>query len=180
MSTAPFSHPLRVAHLNPRKPTELTLSPDAAARDRIAADLGLERLPQARLDLRIAAAGNDAWELTGRLTARVVQPCVITLAPVDTAIDEPVRRIYSPHAAQPDPDTTGAGIEMPDDETEPLGQTIDAGAVLVEALALALPLYPRAPGAELPQENAADDAADGDTRRPFADLAALLRARDGN
>ena len=36
MVTNPYSHPLRVAHLNPRKPNPLTLEPDAAARARIA------------------------------------------------------------------------------------------------------------------------------------------------
>lgn len=162
----PYSHRLRVAHLSARQPTAVELEPDADERQRIAAALDLTDLPAARLDARIAPASNGAWELTGRLTARVVQPCVVTLAPVETALDEPVRRLYSPHAAEP----SEAEAEMPDDETEPLAQTIDAGAVLVEALSLALPLYPRSPGAAL--DPAPED--EPDTRRPFAGLGALL------
>lgn len=171
MVTNPYSHPLRVAHLNPRKPNPLTLEPDAAARARIAEALGIEALPAAAMTATVTAAGNDAWELTARLTARVVQPCVVTLAPVETAIAEDVRRVYSPHAAAPE----GDDVEMPDDEIEPLGQSIDAGAVLVEALSLALPLYPRAPGAALPDAGGEDKA---EARRPFADLAAMLARKE--
>ncbi len=129
---------------------------------------GITALPALRMEAQIAPAMQDAWELTGRITACVEQPCVVTLAPVRTDIDEPVRRLYSPHATTPDAEE----IEMPDDEIEPLGQTIDPGAVMVEALALALPPYPRAPGAELEQAGDAPD--DDDTRRPFAGLADLL------
>ena len=80
------------------------LSLDADRRARIAAALGLSRLPAARLEATIAATGQEAWTLTGRLTARVVQPCVVTLAPVETPIAEDVRRVYSPHAAAPEGD----------------------------------------------------------------------------
>ena len=182
MSPVPLSHPVRVAHLNPRKPADLTLAPDAQARARIAQALDLTDLPAVTLDARITAAPHGAWVLTGRLAARVVQPCVVTLAPVESVIDEPVRRLYSPHALDPHPDSAGAEIEMPDEETEPLGSFIDAGAVLVEALSLALPLYPRAPGAEAPAPDAgegmpaATDDADG--QRPFAGLAAMLARRN--
>lgn len=172
-STAVFTHRLRVAHLNPRAATEVALEPDAEARAAIAADLGLLDLPALRFNARITAQGNDAWLLQGHLSARVVQPCVVTLAPVETPIDEDVRRIFSPHAVAP----VEEEAEMPDDEMELLGQFIDAGAVMVEALALALPLYPRAADAELPE--AEPEAPDEDDRRkPFAGLDALLSKRD--
>ena len=78
------------------------------------------------------------------------------------------------------PDVTapeGAEIEMPEDDTqEPLPEVIDLGAVMAEALALALPDYPRAPGAELGEAVfAAPGVAalrDADLR-PFAALAKL-------
>ena len=160
MSPAPYSHKLRVSQLNARRPTPVALPPDADTRARIAAHLGLLALPPLRL------------------TAQVEQGCVVTLAPVTTAIAEDIRRVYSPHAATPE----GDEIEMPDDEIEPLGPVIDPGEGLVEELSLALPLYPRAPGAALPGDPLAGDAdaaTAGDTRRPFAGLAALLR-KDGD
>lgn len=175
MSSAPFTHALRVSQLNPRRPNPVDLSPDDEARARIAAALDLTAPPEVRLTGTITAAPNDAWLLEGRLTARVQQACVVTLAPVRTAIDEPVRRVYSPWASTPE----GDEVEMPDDEIEPLGPTIDAGAVLVEALALALPPYPRCDDAELPGA-ALDPDADGDegARRPFQGLADLLQRKD--
>lgn len=174
MSSAPFSHRLRVSQLNPRQPNRIDLAPDDAARQRIAAELGLTAPPEVRLAATVTAAPNDAWLLEGRIIARVQQPCVVTLAPVRSEIDEPVRRLYSPHVTQPE----GDEVEMPDDEVEPLGPAIDAGEVLVEALALALPPYPRADGAELPP-NATDPAdGDDDSRRPFQGLADLLQRKD--
>lgn len=173
--TAPSPQPrLRVAHLNPRAPTPFALSPDADARAAIATELGIDALP--KLDFRgeIRAEGGDAWALAGRLVATVVQPCVVTLKPVRTGIDEPVERLYSPHVAAPEADEA----EMPDETLEPLGQFIDLSAVMIEELALALPEYPRAEGAEL--DAPADEAeAPQDTRRPFADLDRLLRGGDG-
>ncbi|WEF24230.1 DUF177 domain-containing protein [Paracoccus sp. S3-43] len=168
--TAPAHQPdrLRVAHLNPRAPTAFSLTPDADRCAAIAAELGISGLSKLTFAGEIRAEAGGAWELTGRLRARVTQPCVITLKPVRTALDEEVERHYSPHLATPQ----GDEVEMPDDRLEPLGQFIDLAAVMIEELALALPEYPRAEGAELdaePQEPAAD------TRRPFAGLDRLLR-----
>ena len=63
-----------------------------------------------------------------------------------------------------------------DDEIEPLGDRIDLGLVAIEALALALPPYPRKPGATLgPATAAARGAAplEESALKPFAALAAL-------
>lgn len=165
----PYTHRLRADRLPVRRVTQVDLAPDAEARARIAAALDLSALPEARLTGTLAPAPADAWAFEGRLVADVVQPCGITLAPVATRIDESLRRVWSPHA-----DTTPAGgeeAEMGDDETEPLGAEIDLGAVLVEALALAIPPFPRAPGAALEAPAGASD----DARRPFAGLADLLK-----
>lgn len=175
--TEPFSQRLRVAHLNPRQPVPVTLAPDKATRQAIAADLGLIALPALRLTGELRAEGGDAWVFDGRIEARVVQECVVTLAPVDTALSEPVRRVFSPHLRPPEE----TEVEMPDDEVEPLGAFIDLGAIATEALALALPAWPRADDAQLPdaaQDADPDDTDAGDQRRPFAGLADLLAKRD--
>lgn len=160
----------RVAHLNPRQPTEFRIAPDAETRKALAAELDLIDLPNLHFSGRITAEGLDAWKVTGKLSARAVQACVVTLAPVTTAISEEVERFYSPHVTQSEEEE----VEIPEDDVEPLGQYIDVNAVMAEALALALPLYPRAEGAELPAP-VADDAEDDNTRRPFAGLADLLK-----
>lgn len=157
----------RVAHLNPRQPTEFALSPDAQSRQALAAELGLTDLPKLRFSGQIRAVASDGWQVTGQLAARVVQPCVVTLAPVATDLQEEVRRVFSPHATTPE----GDEAEMPDDDTEPLGQYIDLDAIMAEELSLALPLYPRARNATL-SEPEPDSA---ETRKPFAGLADLLK-----
>ncbi len=173
--TAPANQPerLRVAHLNPRAPTSFSLTPDADRCAAVAAELGIPALSRLTFAGEIRAEGGEAWALTGRLRARVTQPCVVTLKPVKTDLDEQVERHYSPHVTAPE----GDEIKMPDDTLEPLGQFIDLGAVMIEELALALPDYPRADGAELAAPPA-DDAPD--TRRPFAGLDKLLGSRDAD
>jgi uncharacterized metal-binding protein YceD (DUF177 family) len=107
------------------------------------------------------------------IEAVVDQPCAITLEPVVTELREDVLRVYLSQWETP----KGEEMEMPDDDTtEALGEVIDAGHVAVEALALALPPFPRAPGAVL---DVAEFTAPGvaplrDTDlKPFAGLAAL-------
>lgn len=170
----PLSDRLRVAHLSPGRDNAFALEPDAAARQAIAAELGLSDLPAMRFSGAVRASGADEWALTGRLEATVVQPCVITLEPVTTVITEPVSLIFSPHVSAPEEDE----VEMGDDSVEPLGQSIDIGAIAIEALSLALPTHPRAPGAEMPAI-AGDDAPEPEeTRKPFAGLAAMMK-KDG-
>ncbi|ABL69990.1 YceD family protein [Paracoccus denitrificans] len=158
----------RVAHLNPRQPTDFALAPAAPAREALAAELGLNALPRLRFSGRIRALASDAWEVTGELAARVVQPCVVTLAPVATDLREEVHRVFSPHVGTPEDDE----VEMPDEELEPLGQFIDVEAIMTEALVLALPLYPRAEDAAL---DAPEPAPEEPARKPFAGLADLLK-----
>lgn len=169
----PPSGLLRLSHLK-RRATAFEIVPDAPARRVLSEVLGLLDLRKLRLSGQIAAEGAHDWLLTATLGATVVQPCVVTLDPVTTRIDEPVTRRYSPDADTPAP---GEEVEMPEDDTlEPLPEVLDLHALLAEALALALPQFPRGDGAELGAVGAAPEGvtpiADEDTR-PFAGLAAL-------
>ncbi|MFN6978920.1 MAG: YceD family protein [Gemmobacter sp.] len=169
----PISHPVRAAEIAGRRPFDFALVPDDAARGRIAAALGLRSIGRLRFDGQLAPRGRRDVDLTGQLTARVVQSCVVTLAPVAAEIAVPVERIYVAGLEMPGP----GEVEMPeDDRIEPLPDVIDLGAVLVEALALALPDYPRSPGAELGAAVFAPPGAaplTDEAIRPFAALRAL-------
>lgn len=167
----PIPQRLRVAHLSPSRPNEFDIHPDQKARDLIAAELDLLDLPDLRFTGAIRASGADDWALSGKLTARVVQPCAITLEPVVSDLSEDVELIFSPHVATP----TEEEVEMGDDSIEPLGAWIELGDIALEALALALPTRPLAPGAALPDtpEDVAGD--EGETRKPFAGLADLMK-----
>ncbi len=169
----PFSQPYRVSALSPRRPTRFDLRPAEDARAAAAGDLGILAIPELRFRGEIKADGRHDFLLEGRLEALVVQACVVTLAPVETRISEPVRRCYVADYRLPE----GDEIEIPqDDAEEPLGTVIDPGEVMIEALSLALPDYPRADGAEAGEMvHAAPGIAplrEADLK-PFAGLASL-------
>jgi uncharacterized metal-binding protein YceD (DUF177 family) len=177
---------IATADLRPRTPTRFALAPDAGERESLAQDLGIEAIRKLRFEGEITAEGRDDWRLDATLGATVVQPCVVTLAPVTTRIDTAVTRRFL--ARMPDIELDESGeAEMPEDETlEPLGSEIDLAAIMAEALALNLPLYPRADGAELGEAVFAEPGIapmrDEDAK-PFAGLAGLrdrLTAKGGD
>ncbi len=170
----PFSHPIRPDRLPERAATPFELTPDAKTRATIAGALELTALRKLRFAGTLTPLGARDWELSGDLGATVVQPCVVTFEPVTTRIDERVERRY---LADPLPLPEGDEIEMPeDDSVEDLPETIDLGAVMIEALSLALPLYPRAEGAEQVEVSVTEpgkEAMSDEDTKPFAGLAAL-------
>jgi len=166
---------LRVSTLDTRKPTKFELTPTATGRKAIAAQLALHDLRKLRFVGDVRATGDSNWTLEGTLGATVVQPCVVTLEPVTTRIDVPVLREFIDGLERPVDEDEEIEIS-PDDNSEPLGSHIDVESVMTEALSLALPLYPRADGAELAHTTFAEDGirpmSDEDTK-PFAGLASL-------
>ncbi|WP_333815730.1 YceD family protein [Tabrizicola sp.] len=154
----------RTGGLSPRKPTRFSYRPDAGERATLAQDLGLISLHRLDLTGEIRPAGRDELVLEATLTAAADQACSITLAPVPATVSETVRRRYVAGLETPE----GDEVEMPeDDSVEPMPELIDLAEVAAEALALALPLYPRAPGAEFAH---AVHAAEGVTPLSDADL----------
>ncbi len=174
----PYSHPLRRTGLAQRKPTRFSLAPDAAESGRIAAALGITEVRNATFKGEIRPLGRTDFGLEAVLDAEVVQPCVSTLVPVVTRLHETVLRRYQADWQEPDAEE----CEMPEDDSlEPLGEVIDVGAVMVEAIALALPLYPHAPGAGPADVTVTAPGAEplsNDRPKPFADLARLLKKAD--
>ncbi|WP_375173063.1 DUF177 domain-containing protein [Pseudooceanicola sp.] len=169
---------VRLADLNDRTGLEFDLRPDDL--EGMAQELELLDLRKVRFQGALRPDGKRGWRLEARLGATVVQPCVVTLAPVTTRIEEEVLRRYRPDfdritAEQTERD--GEGVPMPEDETlEPLPAEIDLMQTLTEALSLALPQYPRAEGAELGEARYAEDGVTplkDEDLRPFSGLAAL-------
>lgn len=156
------------------------LEPDATALETLRAELDLIGLRKLRFTGRLDPAGGRDWRLTGQLGATVVQPCTVTLAPVTTRVEEPVERLYLAHWSEPE---AGTEIETPQDDAEPLPREIDLAGVMAEALALALPLYPRAEDADFDgaqvTEAGQKPMADEDAK-PFAGLAALRDRMGGD
>jgi uncharacterized metal-binding protein YceD (DUF177 family) len=121
--------------------------------------LGIEML-QARLRLR-RARGGSVLRLSGRLTADVVQACVVTLAPVHGHVETEFTTLYG------DGEAGGEGIDIDPDtdatlEPWPEGP-LDLGETVAQELALVLDPYPRAPGAAL---DASYGTSGGPTEQP--------------
>lgn len=171
---------LRVADLPKGRVHPFELRPGPEALEALARELDIRGLRKLIFAGALHPEGRRDWRLEAHLGATAVQDCVVTLAPVTTRIEEDVARRY---LADPGPLPAGDEIEMPEDDTcEPLGDVIDLGAVLTEALALALPAYPRAQGAPAGDAAVAPEGAEplrDDDLKPFAGLADLKRKLEG-
>ena len=176
---------LRVSDLPKGRTLAFDIAPDAETRAALADTLGIEALRKLGFRGTLAPLGRHDWRLTADLGATAVQACVATLTPVTTRIDTHVeRRFLSDMPASADlAPTPEDGVEIPQDESEePLGDTIDLARILHEALALALPDYPRADDTPAMTAQAAPPGSaplqDADLK-PFAGLANLKARMEG-
>ncbi len=164
----------RIKELSARKPLRFSLAPDAPERARLARELGISDIRKLTFEGDLQAEGISDWRLEATLGATVIQPCVVTLDPVTTRIDRPVIRRFIAGLATPQ---EGEETEMPEDETiEALPDEIDTARIMAEALALALPDYPRSQGAALETDSFAPPGVNPMTdqeAKPFAGLAGL-------
>ncbi len=166
------TQPYRTALVSGRKALHFSFAPDETARRQIAAALDLIELPEFSFKGALTPMGRADVKLHAELAALVVQPCSVTLAPVRSRLADVTERRYAYDYAQPDADE----MEIPEDDIEALPEIIDIAAVAIEALALALPLYPRARGAEFSETAfAAPGVAPLQSAdlKPFAGLAGL-------
>jgi len=173
-----YARPLRVADLAARSVVAFDLVLDPAELADLAADVGADALRKLRFRGTLAPKGRQDWILAADMGVTVVQPCVVTLAPVTTRIDEAVTRSFLADMPQP----ADAEAKIPEDDTaEPLGPVIDPGLVLAEALTLALPLYPRASGVAFDDTIFTTEGAEAldDKIRPFAALREKLAGKPG-
>ena len=172
MATLPQSQ-MRLSDLATRKPTTFELVPTANERHAIADVLGIVGIKKLRFTGQLAPQDRKDWTLTAQLGATVVQDCVVTLDPVTTRIDEEVQRSYVADI----PEIEASEVEMLVDETvEDLPETLDIAQVMIEALSLALPTYPRAAGADLAKTAFSEPGVtpmSDDDAKPFAGLGAL-------
>lgn len=163
-----------VAELPAGRERTFDITFDEAQRKEISAQLDLTSLQKMRLKGVLSPVGKSDWTIDATLGASATQACVVTLEPVKTRVDETVSRRFVANWVEPDPDSVS---EMDEDvESEPLADTIDLQAIAAEALALALPDYPRKEDAVLEEavfsEPGVKPMTDDDAK-PFAGLAAL-------
>lgn len=171
------SRSTRLSSLTGAAEHAFSLEPTAQERAEIADTLAISAVKKLRFSGSLRPDGARDWRLEAVLGATVVQPCVSSMDPVTTRIDAKVVRRY---LADPPPLPDGAEIEVPEDDTiEALPEVLDLWSLMLEALDLHLPQYPRAAGIE-PSDHAAAPPGEAPLTetdsKPFASLAAL-RAR---
>lgn len=139
-------------------------------RDALARRLDLLSLDRLEASIELCrVSGGPLVRVEGKLTADVVQRCIVTLGPVAGHVGELFSELYGPADFQPE----GGGE---DDMPEPFdGQAIDIGELVAQHLSLALDPYPRASGADLPGPDHDDGVVE--RRNPFAALEALRKKR---
>lgn len=164
---------LDVAALDKGRTRQIDLSFDAQWADAAKQLLDITGLAKVRLQGSLAPSSSANWEFSGHIGATVTQACVLTLEPVRTRIEEDFRRLYVAQISLPDEENMEF---LGDEDEEELGDVIDLGILAQELIALNLPPYPRADGAELEQTlvgpPGAKPLSDEDVK-PFAALAQM-------
>lgn len=157
-------------------PEDRRVQPAADVRERLAAAWGVLEVPQLIADLTLVRQKDGVVHVTGTVKAAVVQECVVSFQPVRQEIEELIDSRFSDRAAPVDPGQR-AGLEVHIDvaaETpEPVRDgLIDISTLVLEHAALAIEPYPRAEGAEIPEEYANKGGSSEES--PFAMLSQLV------
>ena len=171
----PWSVPVAVEDI-PDTGLHMEIEAPAAACAGVAALAAVRELPRlaAVFDLTRQGAG---VHVSGRVSALVGQICVVSLEPMESAIEEAVDVSFAPAAAAEGLAVAESHQVIADDEEPPeplIGGKVDLGALATEFLLLGVDPYPRKPSAEFAPPKVEDR---GD--KPFAALESLKKRLGG-
>ena len=95
-----FARVIELRQLRDAEAFDFDIAPTESEASALTRLMGANAVRRMRFRGRLTRAG-DGWQLDGELGATVVQPCVVTLEPVTTRIDVPVRRLWLPETGRP-------------------------------------------------------------------------------
>ncbi|MEA3080288.1 MAG: hypothetical protein QOF05_1696 [Sphingomonadales bacterium] len=168
-----WSFPVGVADI-PETGRHIDIVADDKTRAAIAEAADLAALPRLKAGFDLMRHGAAGLRVVGRVQAAVVQNCVVTLDPIESAVDEAIDLLFLPEAPTA-PDVVELEAVEADDPPETLQNgMVDLGAVATEFLLLGIDPYPRKPDAVFEAPPAGDPASS-----PFAALAALKKSDNG-
>jgi hypothetical protein len=129
------------------------IAADAAECEAVATRLGLVAIARLEARATLQRREDGAVVVRGRVEARVTRESIVSLAAFESDAAEDFTTVFVPAGRE---DEREVEIDPTEEEDiEPLlGTSIDLGELAVQYLALALDPYPRAPGEELPDEDA--------------------------
>jgi uncharacterized metal-binding protein YceD (DUF177 family) len=174
---SPISFDANILRL-PAKGMPVSIEADEQQRRALADAHQLVEVKAFRASLLVESWKRDGVRVTGRVSAEIVQSCVVSLEPLDAGIDEEVHALFIPEGSKllrPDAIEGGEMIldAEGDDGPEPFsGDTIDVGQLAEEFFALGIDSYPRKAGA-VPVAPKPD--ADADRGPLYEQLKALKR-----
>jgi uncharacterized metal-binding protein YceD (DUF177 family) len=153
----------------------------AAEREAIADLLDLPRLDLLSFTFRFARRGQGRLALKGSLRAAVTQTCVLTLEPVENALDIPVEIEFWPasqieaYADTADEAASHGLLDWP----EPIEEgKIDLGPIIYQTLATSLDPYPKREDASFSWSEAGSKTPSTKKEKgPFAALKQLKQRR---
>lgn len=169
-----LSRPLKVDEIKDGSSAEIVVKD--ADLEAVANMLDLVALERLVFAYRFDHHGGGRLRLTGTLRGSATQTCVISLDPVETAVEVPVEQEFWPRGliAQLEENTADSGgaglLDWPESIVDGM---IDLGPVIYESLATALDPYPRREGASFDWSQGSGD--EEPRSGPFAALAALKR-----
>lgn len=170
----PFSYPVKVGHIS-ANPVEVHVEADAKERAGLARLWNVLEVTSLKAVMSIARWKKDGVRVKGHVSARIVQSCVVTLEPVETAIEEDFEQIFVPEGSKLARLVTDDAGEMVLDPEGPdlpesfTGDSVDAGEAVAECVALAIDPYPRKAGVEF-AGHIEDDGEKDVKPSPFAAL----------
>ena len=147
-----------------------------AQRAALAALAGVDGISGLEARFDVAPSRQGRIHVTGHVRGVVAQNCVVTLDPLQNAIDEEVDVFFAPEEEAEAARLQTAEVEdVVDDPPEPIiGGKIDLGRLAAELFVLAIDPYPRKDGVEFEPLITPADPKD----HPFAALAGLKAKAD--
>ena len=130
-------------------PVVQRITPDEAARGRIARALGLDKLDRLEAELEISP-WLDGARVRGSWSAEIEQTCGVTLEPLPSSLAGEFELKAVPQGSPNAPRAPEDAVLDPEAEDPPdvlEGGRLDLGALVVEQLSLEIDPFPRKPGA---------------------------------
>ena len=158
--------------------SRVVLVADEAQRAAIAEAADVIGVDAFRAEMEVKPWSGAGFHVTGRVTGRLRQACVVSLEPVETTVDETVDlKLVPPEDLEKyevKPDESGEiDLVAFADQPDPIEDgVIDLGALAVEYFILGLEPYPRKEGASFDAVGAGVDEG-REKSSPFAALARL-------
>jgi len=165
----------------PEQGLHVDMTADANVRAALVKTAGLVDLTNLKASFDLTRKGREGLQVLGKISADLVQKCIVTLDPVEQKLDEEVDLVFLPQAEIPEQDlqaeaelamAAGGEAEPP----EPLiGNAVDLGAIATEHFLLGIDPYPRKEGAVFEPTTVGNPV-----ESPFAALAALKKEKSGD